>query len=492
MAIVDRNASGRVSLQVLSHSRVSSLRDCPAKFSYRYLEGLRQRVEDPTRIRGRLMHEGLAAGFGTWRDLRMAGAGADDVAAALEEIRRDAARAQEQKYDEYLRALEEARKAGADVEACDESVRALTGALEADRWVVGHFFGRIVPRDFATKRPILIEHPFDVPILDSGKGRRHLRWIGVVDLVMLDERAQLLEVHDHKSIGTNAGSEEHRRRIEGDPQLASYVYALRQMRDSGELDDVLSRVAGRSVTKPGADLFADPTVEPDRAWVRSLPVGVIVVNLLRRKMPAKPKMLADGTISVDSRIDTLPEVYESAIDAAPEPDALRKALEDLEAARQVYTDESEPCTAAERDRRAKRYEKAREVLAKKRASWRETQAKQRALLEAIRSRGDTFAGQLDDFIGADELERWRVEQWVEAARIRRLERHPGERTRNLGFCTAPGRGCGFRSLCYANGDEQIRSREYTTPDEREAMEAEHEDHEEEDAAPAAWDPPSWG
>ena len=63
---------GRVTLQQLSATKVAISRDCPAKFGYRYPDGLRSRVEkDPTRIRGRSIHAGLEGGYRAWRTLRM-------------------------------------------------------------------------------------------------------------------------------------------------------------------------------------------------------------------------------------------------------------------------------------------------------------------------------------------------------------------------------------------------------------------------------------
>ncbi len=501
---------GRVSLQVLSHSRTAVSRDCPAKYGYRYVDGLRPKVEkDPTRLRGRGMHEGFEAGYRMWRELRLRNV-PTAVVDPIELIRASAQETCHAAHEKVLEELAAARQGGAPVEVCDEVLERLVESHEADMWALGHFFDVVVPRDYARKTPIFIEHEFEVPILDAAGRARHLRWNGYLDCVMYDEKLRVLELHEQKTVGTNAGSDEHRRRIEGDPQTTSYVYALRELQKRGALD---------------AALLAIGVLD-----AQMVPIGTVVVNVIRRKKPSEPKTLADGTISTDRRIDTLPEVYEAALAAQAEPEALAKASatlrtaeEDAERLRAAYakadeegararaayeeggasfqeTQHAQPPKKLEREveQAKKRVEKAYEALTKKRAAWATTQAKQRELLDALRQRGDTFIAEHEQFVTERECERWRSEQWVAAERIRRIEKRPAERTRNLGFCTAPGRGCTYRTLCYSGGDEQIRSMEFTTPEERERMQAteaaEEEEREEPDEPVEAppYSAPAWG
>lgn len=458
-------AKGRVSLQTLSHSRTATLKDCPAKYGFRYADGLRPKVEDPLRIRGRGLHEGLEVGHLTWRDSRWQELSA---AEALEFIRDASVRSGRQAFQGALDELYEARKGGAPVEQCDEVLERLNDGYEADRWALGHFFDVIVPRDYARKIPILVEHKFDVPILDASGRARHLRWIGVFDCVMYDEKTRTIELHEAKTVGTNAGSDEHRRRIEGDPQTTSYIYALRHLQKTGALDEPLRLALGLT---PG----------------RNTPIGSVVVNVIRRKKPSEPKILADGTVSTDRRIDTLPEVYEAALEAQDKPSYLMKAEEQAAEARRAF-DSVRPLS--EDAKVQKRITKTRDALVKKYSTWRATEAKQQNLLVALRQRGDTFIAEIEQFVGDREVERWRSEQWVEAERMRRVERRPAERTRNLGYCTSPGRGCTYRTLCYSGGDEQIRRMEFTTPAERESMAA--AEAAEQEQAPQAQTAPSWG
>ena len=478
---------GRVFLQTLSHSRVAVSRDCPAKYGYRYVDGLRAKVEkDPTRLRGRGMHEGLAAGYQKWRDLRLAvtdprlgsSTCVDLGIAPVELIRTAALEMALFKHKNALALLDDARQKGAPVEVCDEVHEKLVETYEADSWALGHFFDIVVPRDYARKTPILIEHEFDVPLLDVRGAARHLRWVGYLDCVMYDEKLRVIELHEQKTVGTNAGSDEHRRRIEGDPQTTSYIYALRSLQKTGQLGTAMLAATG---------LFG--------AQTREIPVGTVIVNVIRRKKPSEPKTLADGTVSADRRIDTLPEIYEAALEAqTSEPLAVVKAREACQAAtdeheRASVDDEMTPKKVAQL--RA-RFEKAYEALGKKREAFEATQAKQRELLAALRERGDTFIAEHEQFVTERECERWRSEQWVETERMRRIEKRPAERTRNLGFCTAPGRGCTFRTLCYSGGDEQIRAMEFTTPEERERMAAEATEKEEQAEEPAVYDAPAWG
>lgn len=455
---------GRVFLQTLSSSRTGVLRDCAAKYGYRYVDGLRSKVEkDPAKLRGRGMHEGLAEGYLAWRDCRLKELPVLDAGIF---IRTGALEACHKAHEKVLVELIAARESGAPVEQCDEVLERLVESHEADMWALGHFFDVVVPRDYARKTPILVEHEFNVPLLDVRGAARHLRWTGYLDCAMYDEKLRVIELHEQKTVGTNAGSDEHRRRIEGDPQTTSYVYALRSLQKSGALDEVL--------------------LESGVLDARAVPIGTVIVNVLRRKKPSEPKTLADGTISTDRRIDTLPELYEAALEAQTDPEKLTE----------VFREANEPIPleleGKELERAQKKRAKAAERGAKLMASWQATKAKQRELLEALRQRGDTFIAEHEQFVTERECERWRSEQWVEAERMRRIEKRPAERTRNLGHCTSPGRGCTFRTLCYSGGDEQIRAMEFTTPEERERMAAEATEKEAEPVDEPAYNAPAWG
>lgn len=472
--------NGRVSLQVLSHSRTAVERDCPAKYGYRYPDGLRPRAEkDPTRIRGRGMHEGLRAGFEVWRDLKNGCQGPDlPTVAAVPQIRCAALTACFDAHSEALEELERARLAGASVETVDAVLESLQDGYDADSWAVGHFFEVIAARDYERKTPILIEHAFDVPVLDAAGSARHLRWIGYFDCVMYDSRTKVLELWEAKSVGTNAGSDEHRRRIEGDPQTTSYVHALRHLQKTGQLDEALL----------GAGLLEE------RA--RRVPVGAVVVHVIRRKRPAEPKTLANGTVSTDSRIDTLPVFYEKALEGQQRPPAL---VEAEKAEREASSALSAAYGAGDVDLTAKdiaKLEKAADrtmgSAEKKRQSFEATKLKQRQLLEQLERRGDPFLSEVEHFVTEQEVERWRGEQWIAAARMRRIEQRPAERTRNLSFCTSPGRGCTYRTLCYSGGDPMIAAREFTTPEEREKMVAAEAEEEEVGQEPAPYAAPAWG
>jgi len=472
--------NGRVSLQVLSHSRTAVERDCPAKYGYRYPDGLRPRAEkDPTRIRGRGMHEGLRAGFETWAALKPL-----PVLHPIKDIVDAALGACAAAHSEALEELERARLAGASVETVDAVLESLQDGYDADSWAVGHFFEVIAARDYERKTPILIEHAFDVPVLDAAGSARHLRWIGYFDCVMYDSRTKVLELWEAKSVGTNAGSDEHRRRIEGDPQTTSYVHALRHLQKTGQLDEALL----------GVGLLEEQA--------RRVPIGAVVVHVIRRKRPAEPKTLANGTVSTDSRIDTLPVFYEKALEGQQRPPAL---VEAEKAEREASSALSAAYGAGDVDLTAKdiaKLEKAADrtmgSAEKKRQSFEATKLKQRQLLEQLERRGDPFLSEVEHFVTEQEVERWRGEQWIAAARMRRIEQRPAERTRNLSFCTSPGRGCTYRTLCYSGGDPMIAAREFTTPEEREKMAAEAEakaleqDRARFDGVDGRYKAPAWG
>jgi hypothetical protein len=414
-------------LQLLSSSQLQTGRNCPARWGYKYVDGLEARVDSVAKIRGKGLHRGLAAGYEAWRDSQTQKLSAGDALLfILDGALTEVAKA----HKEVLAELDGRKEVPEEIR--DEVLTRLIKTHDVDSWAVKHLFETIVPRDYERKVPLLIEHSFDVPVFDARGRARHLRWRGALDLVMYDRRSRIIELHESKTVGTNAGSEEHLRRIEGDPQTTSYVYALRYLQKT------------------------EPVLFGSYA---TAPIGTVVVDVLRRKKPAEPKVLADGTVSTDQRIDTLPEVYRAALERQEEtPEYLITALSAIGQA-----ERENKVTKAKVDR-----------LKKADDRWEGTQVKQQALLEQLSERGDRFIASHEHFVTEDACERWRSEVWIEAERLRRLEVDPRARTRNLGYCTSPGRGCSFRTLCYSGGDEQVRSTEFTTPEEREQMRLESE------------------
>lgn len=137
---------------------------------------------------------------------------------------------------------------------------------------------------------------------------------------------------------------------------------------------------------------------------RDAKIGRLNYNALKKKIPSTPKVNQDGTVSI-AAIDTLPRLYVEALDEqsrAPE-----------------HGGRGIPVTE-------KQYAKAKELADK----------------------GDTFFARVEYFRTQAELERWRVEAFMDASRIREANRNALARTRNPGHCTMPwSMRCEYRQLC---------------------------------------------
>lgn len=128
-------------------------------------------------------------------------------------------------------------------------------------------------------------------------------------------------------------------------------------------------------------------------------VGRTIYNVLRKSKPREPNINKDGSVSA-AAIDTTADIYAAALN------------------RQV-TERMIP-----------------------------TSVKQVELLEKLRGQGDRYFARLEYFRTPEEIERWRSEMYVDAARIREADRDPTRRTRNTGHCNMPwSLKCSYRSIC---------------------------------------------
>lgn len=250
---------------------------------------------------------------------------------------------------------------------------------EVGHWMLTNFFSQQLRLPM---RPVLVEreHVFSV----GGRA-----FVAHLDAVMYDERRSVLEVHEHKTASSKTAAHAIRRRIENDPQTCAYVFALRSM--SHELHKSLN--------------------------ARELAMGTVVYNVLRRAMPEAPRILKDGTVSLQVGPNVTRQRYEAALQAQ---------------------------TSCSEERR-----KAQgEVLARMPES--------------------SFVDCHLHYVSERDLERWQHDVLVDARRIDALEADPSERSRNLEYCSTPGRSCDFRSLCFSDDDKSLRRAEFTTRTERAA------------------------
>lgn len=172
----------------------------------------------------------------------------------------------------------------------------------------------------------------------------------------------------------------------------------------------------------GSLKFLDGTPVPQDAVL-----GRIAYNAVRKKAPSTPKVNKDGSVSV-AAIDTTHELYMAALD---EQQKVRKI---------AVTD--------------KQLEKLRELAA----------------------RVNPYFGRHEYQKTRAEIERWRSDTMVDAARIRAADKDPAKRTRNPGHCNMPwSMSCSYRTVCLDDTPEtraSFRVLEDAHPEVREAEIAE--------------------
>jgi hypothetical protein len=168
------------------------------------------------------------------------------------------------------------------------------------------------------------------------------------------------------------------------------------------------------------------TTSTGRSIPRDADVGRVSYNVLRKAKPKAPKINKDGTVSV-AQCDTTAEVYRAALG-----DQIRRGVVPLS-------------------------EKQVEFLEN---------------LEALEKAGDRYFARVEYVRTRDELERWRSDLFVDAARIREANRDPTRRTRNPGHCNmAWSLPCPYRAICIDDTPEmlaQYRVSEHAHSEVREA------------------------
>lgn len=396
-------------LHVVTNSEVTCFRQCKAKHGFAYIDLLRPQLTPHPLNWGTLYHHGADAAWmaaWTWPEASIEARLAAALGAAPVSIGEKAA--------EHIAEIEGATYHG-DVnkdELCQETEDAAKGAS----WSVAHYLHQA--RNDLAMVPIMVEGSYEVKIPTAGGKGGMLVAAGKTDLVLFDLQLGRIVVQDHKGTASDVHSIE--KRLELDTQLVGYVCAVKALIDG--------------LTSP-SDLASLPTTAAAKlvlarhfAQLRGATVGSIGYNVVRRKMPSAPNLnllkknacitaehfellkaqetdgVARGEVSV-AAIDTLPKMYSDALEAQ----IMGRSL---------------PATE-----------------------------KQLALLERLRAKGDSFFAQIEYFKGADAIERWRKELWVEAKLMRQAEREPELRTRNPMACTLPSSPpCAYSLVCLNPGD----------------------------------------
>lgn len=167
--------------------------------------------------------------------------------------------------------------------------------------------------------------------------------------------------------------------------------------------------------------FLDGTPVPSNAIL-----GRVAYNAVRKKKPSTPKVNKDGSVSV-AAIDTTAELYMAALD---EQQRVRNI----------------PVTE-----------------------------KQLELMRGLAARVNPYFARHEYQKTRSEIERWRSDTMVDAARIRRADTNPETRTRNPGNCNmAWSMACSYRTVCLDDTPEtraSFRVLEDAHPEVREAEDA---------------------
>lgn len=255
-------------LQIVTNSELDTYRTCPARWGFRYGDRLRPLTQAwPLRI-GTAWHAGLRAGLiaGHAHEGSAGGkalvAACQGIEAALLSMRlRLSIVLADERIDGDLRARleQEAPEDEAVVE-----------------WMVSHYF-KATESDFDHMVLLAAEMSFEARL-----PRSLVRLAGQLDAVYFDRANGDVVLDDHKSSDVLTAVE---KRVEMDPQIAGYVYALRQQVELG-------RWAG--IVPSGAQ------------------VGRVRYNVMRRKVPSQPKINKNGAVS-EAACDTTAEIFEAAL-----------------------------------------------------------------------------------------------------------------------------------------------------------------------------------
>lgn len=284
----------RIQLTVLTSSEVQTFRDCPHKWGLVYERGLRPKVAPRALKFGGAVHKGLEEAIRFMGHPDFVGLSPEQLHDAL------APRAHTAINREFGEWYKRRLAAGLDDEALMELANEAEETQATARWMVSHYL-RKHAADWTNLVAVGVELPFQVRLRDRrGYHSPHTAWAGVMDVVAYDRNVGDLVVFDHKTTSGDVSSVD--RRVELDPQMGGYLYALRELLASGAL-----KSSHREVQ----------TILDLAAAGGSVATGRVIYNVLKKKRPSEPKVNKDGTVSV-AAIDTFPELYEAALAAQVE------------------------------------------------------------------------------------------------------------------------------------------------------------------------------
>lgn len=387
----------KVSLTVVTNSEIQAFRDCPQKWGLAYEQGLRPRHTPRALSFGTAVHAGLAAA----------------IRSPIDDAMKHGIAAARSAQTEWFGGLN-AEDLTAD--QLDELAADAASSVALATWMVEHYIETFA-EDWKWLVPLGVERAFTLRAVNS-RGLRvgHLAYSGVWDLIAYDRRYEDIVQMDHKTTSGNVDTVD--RRVELDPQIAGYVWALRRALWHGD----------KSIGETRLDLGSSSLTagEVRRIEAREVNTGRVIYNVLRKKRPGMPKVNKDGRVSV-AAIDTTGELY-------------AQALREQEQRGFAVSEEQD------------------------------------ALLVKLQGRGDAFLSRREFFRTDAEIERWRRELFVDASRVRQAQADPDHRTRNPGHCTMPwSMPCSYRNICLHPDDAEFRAGFVVMPRHTEVEQAREEE-----------------
>jgi hypothetical protein len=300
--------------QIVTNSEESCFDQCPAKWGFRYADGLRPVSPEIAPSMGTILHAALEAALpvaykppiGTVGEAILAG-----MAAAVAEA------------DAFV---ERVTQAGLPPELEESVVDEARAFVPVVNWHLENFFRQTYARD-SQLQLLAVERSFEVPLLDP-RGRPNGRYRqGKIDAIWYDPQTKALLVDDHKSVGHDVNSVE--RRLFLDNQMTGYLYAVGQMAKRGGLDvpkDAVGATVRYNVFRRAAP--KSPKVNKVR---KNDGAHDVTADLARLE---GVDGVARGLVSV-AACDTTAEIYCAAIDEQFIARGLPPTAEQVERLRQL-------------------------------------------------------------------------------------------------------------------------------------------------------------
>lgn len=372
----------RVNHMVVSQGELSVIRTCGWKHHLKYtlqLEPAESAYQQPLEV-GDMVHGGVAEAYREVQrqQLSLGSTRGLDKQAVLDAVSRY--------IDERVRRIREA--SGFSMFSDADSDSAAESTEQEAKAAVGLFIDHVLWRDIERYVVVAIELPFRVPLMDKHGRRVGDQLEGVIDLVLYDIHVGKLVLGEHKTTRSDAFTYDFR--IEVDPQIPLYLFAMSRMFDERDVS------------------------------------GAIHLNVVRKTAPKRPAVNKDGTVST-AAVDTTRDMYQAALlEQTTEPTYLA-------AARQNHAEKQTKASA--------------ERLETNEAKWRETQQRQADVLASLGGI-DKFASRHSATIPQHLVRRYTVDAWSGARMLRHIARGDFDPMRNGHSCNSRAAGkCSYRDAC---------------------------------------------